>query len=53
MDAKRSIDTVHRQMRNQIRRPLWTARERTIVKIRSILEQLSTATEILPLFLVI
>jgi hypothetical protein len=39
-DAKRSIDAVHLQMRKQIKRDLRTAGERTIAKIRPILEEL-------------
>jgi len=39
-DAKHSIDAVHLQMRNQIKRDLRTAGERTIAKIRPILDEL-------------
>lgn len=39
-DAKHSIDAAHIRMRNQIKRDLRTAGERTIAKIRPILEEL-------------
>ena len=39
-DAKQSIDAVHLQMRNQIKHNLQDAREKTIAKLRPILNEL-------------
>jgi hypothetical protein len=39
-DPKSSIEALHLQMRSQIKRDLQTVGERTIAKIRPILEEL-------------
>jgi hypothetical protein len=44
-DAKRSIDAVRLQMRNQLKRDLQEAKEKTIARIKPVLNELERRQE--------